>query len=78
MSSPEKQLDRAFLREMSMAVEEKLPDNYGFLILAAPFDKGGDSRLVYTSNISRETAIKQLKEFLFRIGESEDWMKHIN
>jgi hypothetical protein len=70
-------MDKNYIREMGDAVAAKLPDNHGFIVHAAPF--GGDTggRTVYTSNVVRADAIKLLKEFLFRIGESEDWMKHI-
>lgn len=70
-------LNRQFLQETAEAVKAKLPDNYGFLLLAAPFDGQGDRRLVYTSNIRREDAIPMLKEFLLKCGAAEDWMKHI-
>ena len=70
-------LDRQFLRDTADVVKARLPDNYGFIILAAPFNREGDSRLVYTSNIQREAAIAMLKEWLLKCGAAEDWMKHI-
>lgn len=73
-----KNLDRQFLVEASHAIKAKLPDNYGFILLAAPFDGQGDKRLVYTSNIRREDAIAMLKEWLLKCGAAEDWMKHIS
>lgn len=74
MSHP---IDRQFVREMAEAVAAKLPDGYAFIVLAAPFQNGGDNRLVYTSNARREDAINVLKEFLLRCGAQEDWMRHI-
>lgn len=70
-------LDRQFLRETAELVKARLPDNYGFIVLAAPFNGEGDNRLVYTSNIQRGDAIAMLKEWLLKCGAAEDWMKHI-
>lgn len=75
-------LDRAFLQDMAKVLTSKLPDNYGFIILAAPFNNpdgspSGDNRTVYTSNIQRPDAIALIKEWLIKCGASEDWMKHI-
>jgi hypothetical protein len=75
-------LNRVFLRDMAEVVKSKLPDNYGFIVLAAPFNRDdgapqGDNRLVYTSNIQRENAVALLKEFMLLAGAAEDWMKHI-
>lgn len=70
-------MDKEYLKAMAAAVEAKLPDNHGFIVLAVPFNSP-DGRTVYTSNCNREDAIKLLKGFLFRVGASEDWMKHIN
>jgi hypothetical protein len=70
-------MDREFLKEVAQQVKAKLPDNYGFIVLAAPFNGEGDNRLVYTSNIQRGDAIAMLKEWLLKCGAAEDWMKHI-
>lgn len=70
-------MDREFLKEAANAVKAKLPDNYGFIILATPFDGEGDKRLVYISNMQREGAINSMKEWLLKCGAAEDWMKHI-
>lgn len=70
-------LDRQFLRDASDLIKARLPDNYGFILMATPFNKEGDCRLVYTSNIRREDAIAMLKEWLLKCGAAEDWMKHI-
>ena len=71
------ELNREFLKDMATVVESKLPDNYGFIVLAVPFNGEGDKRLVYTSNCNRPDAINLIKEFLIRCGAEEDWMKHI-
>lgn len=72
-----KPLDREFLQDAAAAVHAKLPDNYGFILLAMPFNKEGDGRLVYASNVQRAHAIASLKEWLLRAGAAEDWMEHI-
>ena len=69
--------DREYLKEAARAVEAKLPDNHGFLLLVAPFGEGTDNRLTYISSMRREDAINVLKEFLLKCGAAEDWMKHI-
>ena len=68
-------MDKEYLKLASVEIAKKFPDNHGFILLVAPFGEHG--RTNYTSNIQRTDAIKLLKEFLFRIGEAEDWMKHI-
>jgi hypothetical protein len=67
--------NREYLRLAADAVKARLPDNHVFILLTMPVGDGG--RLRYTSNVDRECAIKVLKEFLFHIGEAENWMLHI-
>ena len=57
--------DKDYLREMAKLVQAKLPDNFGFLLLAAPY---GDSqgRLVYTSTMKREGAVNLVKEWMIK------------
>lgn len=69
-------MEKQYLTEAARALDAKLPDNHGFLLLVKAF--GSHDPVVYVSSVKREDAIKLLKEFLFRIGEGEDWMKHIN
>ena len=70
-------MDRQFIKEAASAAHAKLPDGYGFILLAMPYSKQGDGRLVYASNIERSAAIAALKEWLLKCGAAEDWMKHI-
>ena len=69
-------MDKEFLKEAARAVEAKLPDGYGFILLAAPYGPG-EHRLVYLSSMRREDAIATLKEWLIKCGSEEDWMRHI-
>lgn len=70
-------MDRNYLREAAEVMKAKLPDNYGFILLAFPFNGEGDNRLVYISNAQRADAIACVKEWLLQAGAAEDWMKHI-
>jgi len=74
---PKHPMDKEYLREMAKLVEAKLPDQHGFILLAFPFDGGEGQRVIYTSNANRADAINVLKEWLFMIGEDENWLKHI-
>jgi len=70
-------MDREFLNEAAKAIKDKLPDNYGFILMAAPFEGEGDNRLVYLSTMKREDAINVLKEFLIKCSGEEEWLKHL-
>ena len=69
-------MTKEYLSEAARAVEAKLPDNHGFLLLVAPYGEG-EGRLVYVSTMRRPDALNLLKEFLLKAGAAEDWMKHI-
>jgi hypothetical protein len=70
-------LDREYLKEEERAVEAKLPDSHGFILLVAPYLSGGDQRLIYISSMRREDAIEVLKEWLIKANGPEEWMRHI-
>jgi hypothetical protein len=70
-------MDKEYLKETAKAIKAKLPDNFGFILLAFPFNNEGDNRLVYISDAKREDAIASMKEFLLKCGAAEDWMQHI-
>jgi hypothetical protein len=70
-------MDKDYLRGVADAVKAKLPDSYGFILLAFPFNNEGENRLVYISTAERTDAIATMKEFLLKAGAAEDWMKHI-
>ncbi len=70
--------DVEYLKEAARAVNAKLPDNHGFILLVAEYGEAREeSRLRYISSMTRETAISVLKEWLIKAGAEEDWMKHI-
>lgn len=68
-------MDKNYLADMAKTLQDRLPDNHGFILLAFEFSPGG--RLYYTANCDRVDAINCLKEFLIQAGAEEDWMKHI-
>lgn len=70
-------MDKEFLKLAAQAVEAKLPDNHGFILLVTPYGEGDNNRLAYISSMQREDAINVLKEWLIKCGAAEDWMKHI-
>ncbi|HTI72289.1 MAG TPA: hypothetical protein VMF06_20110 [Candidatus Limnocylindria bacterium] len=74
---PKQAGDVNYLQLCCREVKNRLPDNYGFIILAAPFGENGNRRLNYASSMTRETAIRLLEEFLIKAGGAEDWMQHI-
>lgn len=73
----EQLMDREFLKEAADGVRDRLPDGYGFILLAFGFDGEGDKRLLYISNAKREDVINAMKAWLLKCGAAEDWMKHI-
>jgi hypothetical protein len=71
-------LDREYLKDLSRTIANRLPDNHSFILLATQNGEGGnDARIYYTSNMTRESAVNCLKEFLIKCGAEEDWMKHL-
>jgi hypothetical protein len=69
-------MDKEYLQEVARAIEAKMPDNHGFVLLVAPFGEG-KRRGVYASNMKREDAVNVIKEWLIRAGHEEDWMKQL-
>jgi hypothetical protein len=70
-------MDKEYLEAAADAIQAKLPDNHGFILLATPFGESENNRLTYISNLRREDAIRVLKEWLIQAGGAEEWMKHI-
>lgn len=69
--------DKEYLALAAKAVGDRLPDQHGFILIIAPFGDHPDNAMRYASNVQRADAIKLLKEFLFKTGNGEDWMKHV-
>ena len=62
--------DVEYLSDVARLVNDRLPDNSGFIVMVAPFGDGG--RLRYASNMTRETAINVLKEWLIKASGEEE------
>lgn len=69
--------DKEYMTTMAKSVKRALPDNHGFLLLTYPYGDDPGGRVTYTATCNREDGIKLLKEFLFKIGQAEDWMQHV-
>lgn len=70
-------MDKEYLKIAAQAVNDKLPDNHGFILLVAPFGPGDNNRVSYISTMQRRDAINLLKEWLISASGEEEWMKHI-
>jgi hypothetical protein len=68
-------MDKDYLQQAAQAVQAKLPDNHGFLLLVTSYGEAG--RLFYVSSMERESALNLVKEWLLKAGAAEDWMRHI-
>lgn len=54
----------AVLQEIAKDIKEKLPDNFGFALLAYEFGEGDDRKMLYVSNSQREDVILAMTEFI--------------
>ncbi len=72
----ESALDKEYLKNIAKAVQERLPDGYGFILLAAGQGKGG--RTNYISNLPRNNAIDLMAETTLKfIDNPENFGKHV-
>jgi hypothetical protein len=70
-------VNKEYLQKAAEAIEAKLPDNHGFILLVALSGQGDQNRLAYISSLKREDAINVLKEWLIQASGEEEWMKHL-
>jgi len=77
---------RRRMNDIAHAVEERLPDGFGFMIMVFPMKgteakqppgREGQPMLNYVSNAKREEVINVLKEWLIKCSAAEDWMRDI-
>jgi|KBSSwiStaDraftv2_1062776.scaffolds.fasta_scaffold165040_6 hypothetical protein len=67
--------DQQWIQEMCELVQNKLPENYTFVVFAFP--TGESDRMYYASNSTRESAIAALKEWItYQEKTKSNWMKH--
>ena len=62
------------MREIANLVDDLLPAEWGFVILAFPFNKPG--RVNYVSNAKPDSVIEVMKDFIKRKESGKDLWKH--
>jgi len=67
------------MQEIGAAVNDHLPDDYGFITLTFPFNSTSENKHLYyvSTNCSRDGAMKILKECLNKYSSEENWMNHL-
>jgi hypothetical protein len=69
---------KGYLQRAATAIDHQLPDGHGFILLTFPFGGTPENNVVqYASNAERGDAVLAVKEWLFRMGVNEEWMKHV-
>jgi hypothetical protein len=54
----------AVLQDIAKDIKAKLPENFGFALLAYEFGEGDDKKMLYISNSRRQDVINAMAEFL--------------
>ena len=54
----------AVLQDIAKDIKEKLPQNFGFALLAYEFGEGDDKKMLYISNSRRQDVMNAMVEFL--------------
>lgn len=67
---------RTHLQEIAQSVDDQLPDGWGFILMAFPYNEP-NGRLNYVAKCSREDGIRIVREWLSKQGNPEDFGKHI-
>ena len=65
-------MTKEWLDQAARAVDQKLPDNYGFMLFVVPFGDNEKTRISYVSSLSRDSAIEALKEWIEKKSASKD------
>ena len=58
----EEEIVKRRMQSIARKVDEELPDNFGFVVLAFKFNEKGE--MIYVSNANREDVVKSMKEFI--------------
>lgn len=58
----EEEIVKRRMQSIARKVDEELPDNFGFIVLAFKFNEKGE--MIYVSNANREDVVKSMKEFI--------------
>ena len=54
----------AVLQDIAKDIKTKLPENFGFALLAYEFGEGKDKKMLYISNSQRQDVMNAMVEFL--------------
>ena len=54
----------AILQDIAKDIKAKLPENFGFALLAYEFGEGDDKKMLYVSNSQRQDVMNAMVEFL--------------
>ena len=60
------------LRNIAQDIEEKLPENFGFTLLAYEFGDDDNKKLLYISNSQRDGVMQMMAEFLQKNLDNPD------
>lgn len=63
MTEREQQADN-MLQEIAKEIKTKLPEGFGFALLAYEFGEGKDRKMLYISNSQRQDVMMAMAEFL--------------
>lgn len=76
---PKHPMNKDYLQLAGDAINEKLPDNHGFILLVAGYGEPSKrDRCNYIATMNRKDAVNMLKEFLIQAcGQKDTWLKHI-
>ena len=58
----DEEIVKSRMQNIARKVDEELPDNFGFVVLAFKFNEKGE--MIYVSNANREDVVKSMKEFI--------------
>jgi hypothetical protein len=66
---------RDLMQALATALNEVLPQNWGFVLLCFPFDHE-PGRMNYVSNANREDVLKVMQEFIDKNNNPDDFATH--
>ena len=55
---------RSHLQEIAREIDERLPEGWGFVLMAFPFGEHEGRRLNYVANCKREDGLRVIREWL--------------
>lgn len=58
------ELVKCKLKTIAKKVDEELPENYGFVVLAFNFGEGENNEMMYVSNADRLDIVEAMKEWI--------------